>query len=257
MKLFLCTRLTASTALTIALAGAGLGTAVVPAAASAKKPAKVSTGLTKSQVIGLIKKYSKPGPAGRMGAQGTPGIQGIQGIQGDVGPDWTVATNSGLSLTGDALGLNPGLIGQCANNEDVFGLNANSFRCDYPVNMAHDSEGYSGPTLAAPSATSTVTIGGLNLMSADEIGAVGASYYVNSSMEFKATASTSVTCAIIDPASVTVQTDAVTTIAGGYVDLDIQAILGNQPGGTVDTFCNAPNAGGVTGQGTMGAFPLG
>lgn len=69
-------------ALIVALSG---GAYAATATDSAKKPAK---GLTKAQVIALIKANSKPGPPGSPGSPGPaggPGSKGDQGIQGPKG----------------------------------------------------------------------------------------------------------------------------------------------------------------------------
>jgi hypothetical protein len=76
-----------------------LGGGAFAATQSAKKPAK---GLTKAQVIALIKANAGAGPAGAPGPQGLPGAagakgdagaQGEKGLKGDKGTDGTNGTN--------------------------------------------------------------------------------------------------------------------------------------------------------------------
>jgi len=83
-------------ALIVALSG---GAYAATATDSAKKPAK---GLTKAQVIALIKANSKPGqpgqpgPPGPAGGAGSKGDQGIQGPKGDKGDKGDVGTGINL-----------------------------------------------------------------------------------------------------------------------------------------------------------------
>jgi hypothetical protein len=91
-------------ALIVALSG---GAYAATATNSAKKP----KGLTKAQVIALIKANVKPGPpgspgpagpAGPAGGAGTKGDQGIQGTKGDPGAKGD--TGTGIKLTPIAVG---------------------------------------------------------------------------------------------------------------------------------------------------------
>jgi hypothetical protein len=74
----------------------------MPAVASAKAP----SGLTKKQVIALIKQYSKPGPRG---AAGTNGTKGTNGTNGAPGTQFTTPANSGLKLSDGDLSINLGI----------------------------------------------------------------------------------------------------------------------------------------------------
>jgi hypothetical protein len=84
-------------ALVVALSG---GAYAATATNSAKKPAK---GLTKAQVIALIK--ANPGPAGSpgpVGPVGGPGAQGDRGLKGDTGDAGDTGTS--INLTPIAIG---------------------------------------------------------------------------------------------------------------------------------------------------------
>jgi hypothetical protein len=70
-----------ATAVAITMAGVAAA-AAMPAVASAKH----SKGLTKSQVIALIKQYARPGPAGAAGTNGKDGSSGPAGPIGPTGP---------------------------------------------------------------------------------------------------------------------------------------------------------------------------
>jgi len=120
-------RIAARALAALAISGAGVAGAALPATATAST--KAAKPLTKAQVISLIKKYAKPGPAGRTGATGAAGIglpggsgatgpmglmgvtgaggvTGAAGVTGPTGPDWSVG--SGLSLAGKTLSVADG-----------------------------------------------------------------------------------------------------------------------------------------------------
>jgi hypothetical protein len=109
-------------AATAAFAGAGLATASVPAVSSAK-------GLTKGQVIRLIKQYSKPGPQGPPGPPGKNGINGTNGINGQ---PWTLPSNSGLTLSNNALSIDFGGLTGCGGYQFLYRLEpAGTSACRY------------------------------------------------------------------------------------------------------------------------------
>ncbi len=105
----------------IAVCIAAIGLMAAPAFAK-------SSGLTKKQVITLIKKYSKPGPAGPKGSTGNPGSTGNTGPRGNPGP--TYAAGTGLSLSGSTFSVNPTSFQQrvsaaCPDDESMYGIEQN------------------------------------------------------------------------------------------------------------------------------------
>jgi hypothetical protein len=107
----------------IAIVGSLAIVSAMPSAAAAKS--KKSSSLTKSEVIKLIKQYSKPGP---QGPQGTQGTQGTQGPKGDTGPagSYTVGSTSGLALSGNALSVN---LGHCSAYDFADGFSSGALGC--------------------------------------------------------------------------------------------------------------------------------
>jgi hypothetical protein len=102
----------------IAVCIAAVGLTAMPAFAK-------SSGLTKKQVITLIKKYAKPGPAGPSGSKGSTGNTGPMGNPGP-----TYAAGTGLTLSGSTFSVAPTIFQQrvsttCPGDESMYGIEQN------------------------------------------------------------------------------------------------------------------------------------
>jgi len=83
----------------VAVAAVGVGSIGLAA------PAAEASGLTKAQVIGLIKHYEKPGAKGPAGAPGATGATGATGANGTAAPTYSAGPD--LTLTGTMFSIVP------------------------------------------------------------------------------------------------------------------------------------------------------
>jgi hypothetical protein len=112
----------------IAIAGSLAIVSAMPSAAAAKS--KKSSSLTKTEVIKLIKQYSKPGPAGRTGARG------------QTGPPGSYSIGAGLAQSGNTLQLAESA---CPTDEAIFGVGTNGdYDCGFATRDAVSSGAFGG-----------------------------------------------------------------------------------------------------------------
>ncbi len=138
----------------IAVCIAAIGLMAVPALAK-------SSGLTKTQVVTLIKKYSKPGPAGPKGSTGKTGPMGNRGP--------TYAAGTGLTLSGTTFSVDPTIFQQrvsttCPGDESMYGIAQNgtpmcAFGTDADSNDNVSTDHTTLPDSPATATLDTITVG--------------------------------------------------------------------------------------------------
>jgi len=240
----------------ITAAGSGIALAALPSAAAAKshKP------LTRAQVISLIKKYSRPGPRGATGPSGAPGAPGAMGNVGAPGTNYSVGTDSGLTLTGNALSVDSGLLGECPMFQVLYSLSASgggSRGCEYPLTPGFEAAGFS--------ATAGVASGSIPLMVSgyQEIASVSASapgpsdtpYYVNGQVDLFSSSTATVNCSLFDNETF-LETES--TEVTGSNTLDLQALPTVASGDTLTLSCIVVTEGpDVSAAGSLVDFPVG
>ena len=112
----------AATATALSVTMAATGKSAAAKGKPAAKPTAKSTGLTKSQVVSLIKQYSKAGssgPAGAMGATGAAGAAGPAGGKGETGVKGETGAKGEPGVKGEA-----GAKGEPGANGAVAGYSA-------------------------------------------------------------------------------------------------------------------------------------
>jgi hypothetical protein len=189
----------------IAVCIAAVGLTAVPASAK-------SSGLTKKQVIGLIKKYSKPGRPGPKGSTGN------NGPRGNPGP--TYAAGTGLTLSGSTFSVNPTIFQQrvsttCPGDESMYGIGQNGTpMC--AIGTAADSNDNVSST-ATKIASGTITT-----LDTTTVGA--ADYFVTADAALYGYGGSGATanCEIVDGSDVIASASA-TVGSGDYVTIDMQA----------------------------------
>ena len=250
----------ARVAVSLALAGTGLA-AALPATAAAKK----SKPLTKAQVISLIKKYSKPGPAGQPGAAGK---------QGATGPAGTYTVGQGLTQTGNTLGVDAGAgldfisnkltlaPQQCPDDQYSFGVDSKGgLECGYAPAISSGSGTFNGVsgrtdlgTGTAPSATSiaSATLGGT--------GSENSYVFLATANVFNVSGSTAnIACSLVDSTtSVVIETQDVSLPEAALTSIPLLwNLAGLSAGDKIELQCatDASNATGVSAQGALVVFP--
>jgi hypothetical protein len=254
------------TAATLAVLIVGL----LPAVAAAKTKAKA---LSRSEVIGLIKQYSKPGKTGAagaigatgaigetgaIGATGATGPSGAPGTSGTPGLGFSLAPDSGLTLGGgNALSIMPTLLQACPAHEELYNLDPTgngAAWCSFPTQGQFAQGGF---VTGNPTAYPQVTLTGTNAtVVEEEIDYANDShpYLVNAVVELFSTAADLASCELIDTTSSTVlevEDDSV----DGFGNLSFLDVPEIEQGDALAIECNA--TGTVKAQATLSAIPLG
>jgi hypothetical protein len=256
------------TAIPVAIA---VAVAIAPGAAFAKaKPKPKPAAITKSQVIALIKQYSKPGATGAPGAKGATGTTGATGANGAAGTagqtgapgtpatNWTLATNSGLTIgAGNTIGLLPTLTTPCPAHESIYYLDPQSTGlawCSFTTQGQFTTGGFtSGQPGAAPADTVTST-GSAIAHEAINYAPGNHPYLVTAVAEFISLSSQIATCSLIDTTSnTTLETEEDTV--NGYSNLSFLATPAITSGDNLEVYCTA--TGTIGAEATLASIPLG
>jgi hypothetical protein len=254
----------ASRTITAATLAVALVVGLLPAAAAAKTRAKA---VSRSEVISLIKQYSKPGRVGPTGATGAAGATGATGLTGATGApgtsgtpglDFSLAQDSGLTLGGgNTLSIMPTLLQACPAHEELYNLDptgTGAAWCSFPTQGQFAQGGFVSGT---PAAYPQVTLTGTNaVVVEEEIDYANDShpYLVNAVVEFFSTAADLASCELIDTTSSTVlevEDDSV----DGFGNLSFLDVPEIEQGDVLAIECNA--TGTVKAQATLSAIPLG
>jgi hypothetical protein len=242
-------RLGKQAATVVAITASVAVAAAMPSVASAK-----SSSLTKSQVIKLIKQYSKPGPQGKQGPQGNQGPAG----------GYTIGAGSGLQLKGAALSIDAGMFTICPEGEVAFGLNPSgngSLDCGYGPFMDLERGGFSTTNLEDPMPQKSLTNTNSAVVTATAVGGAKAlNYYVNGAIELNSTASPSspdvVKCELIDKSTGTLYRSVADDVAG-YADLEIQDAIPVTNNDTLEVDCLQDSGSGTdTAAATLAVVPV-
>jgi hypothetical protein len=247
--------------ITVATLAVALIVGLLPAVAAAKTRAKA---LSKSEVISLIKQYSRPGktgPAGTTGATGPTGpigAPGAPGTSGIAGLDFSLAPDSGLTLGGgNTLSILPSLLTACPAHEEIYNLDPTgngAAWCSFPTQGQFAQGGF---VTGEPGAYPQVTLTGTNApVVEEEIDYANDThpYLVNAVVEFFSTAADLASCELIDTTSSTVlevEDDSV----DGFGNLSFLDVPEIEQGDALAIECNA--TGTVKAQATLSAIPLG
>jgi hypothetical protein len=219
--------------------GAALGTIGLAA------PAAGAKGLSRAQVIALIKHYAKPGPAGPSGPSGPAGPSGPSGPTGPAGTPGqtgapgspaTYSAGSGLQLTGNTFSVLPTAF------QDPF-----KHGCGYEfvVNVTQDGTpscdfGTLGNSASAsPAATTAIAVGASTTTLASE-GIGGVNYFISAQTTLHSTvpSAVNVDCVIEDGS--TIVAIARDTIPGnGYGDVPVTSWFSAPTNGTLAFACSA------------------
>jgi hypothetical protein len=208
--------------ITVTALAVALCVAVIPTAAMAK-PKIQAKALTKSQVISLIKQYSKAGktgPTGPAGSNGTDGTNGTNGTDG-VTPTFTLAQNSGLQIgSGNALSLLPSLTQPCAYHQALYYLdpigNGEAW-CSFPVQGQFTTGGFD--TTVDPDPQTSLTNTAATIASETVNYASGTNkYLVNAVVELSSLNSELAVCQLVNETTNTVYEEEDDTV-DGYANL--------------------------------------
>jgi hypothetical protein len=151
----------------IAVCIAAIGLMAAPAFAK-------SSGLTKKQVISLIKKYSKPGRAGPKGSIGNTGPMG--------NPGPTYAAGTGLTLSGTTFSVKPTIFQQrvsatCPGDESMYAIAQNGTPMCAVGTAADSNDNISStPTIisdSSPTTLDTITVGAADYFVTADAGLYG------------------------------------------------------------------------------------
>jgi hypothetical protein len=188
----------------IAVCIAAIGLMAAPAFAK-------SSGLTKKQVITLIKKYSKPGRAGAKGSTGKTGPMGNPGA--------TYAAGTGLTLSGTTFSVNPTIFQQrvsttCSGDESMYGIEQNGTpMCAFGTDAdSNDNVSSTATKIASGTLTTldTITVGATDYFVTADAALIG----------FGGTGAVA-NCEIVDGSDV-IASASVTVGSGDLVTIDMQ-----------------------------------
>lgn len=218
----------------IAIVAALAIVSAMPSAAAAKS--KKSSSLTKSQVIKLIKQYSKPGPQGQ---------QGGQGPKGDTGPagSYTLGPGSGLQLSGNSLKVD---LGNCprfdfaAQFSDGLGCQPEP-TSDYQTDFA----GYGTGSLFGEFPPVGLTITNTYSEIAHATLGVAGNHIVNAVVQLASTGVDTDTCQLRQNSNDLQTEEAVLPVnaGSGYATMYMQYGLLDSAGDTISVWCKTGNSG--------------
>jgi hypothetical protein len=239
------------TAATLAIA---LLAVLIPAAALAKPKSKAKA-ITKSEVISLIKQYSKPGATGAPGAPGAPGTPGTPGTNG---AGFSLAQNSGLTIgSNNTLGIMSSLLVPCPAHQALYYLDPMGPGVAWCSFQTQGQFVQGGFTAGNPNAEPQVTLGSTATNVAEETVnyAPGTNkYMVNAVVELESLSSQIATCDLIDETSSTVIEVEEDTV-DGYSNLSFLNDPAIPQGDGLAIKCSA--TGSVAAEATLSAIPLG